>query len=220
MSRMGIRNSTDSRRHRARSDDERPRRADLPDHQLRLSRHGPRGGALRSPGARQHLHAHHEPDAGRVRGPRRLARRRRRGARGRERSGRRDDRALEPRRERWPHRLVGVALRRHLQPLPLHAAQARHRDHVRERSRRPRGVAQRHPTRTPRRSTPRPWAIPRGTSSTSRALPRWRTTTGSPSWSTTPWQRPSWPSRSATAPTSWCTRRRSSSGDTAPRSAA
>jgi len=36
-------------------------RPDLPDDQLRLSRHGPRGGALRPPRAWQHLHPNYEP---------------------------------------------------------------------------------------------------------------------------------------------------------------
>ena len=40
-----------------------------------------------------------------------------------------------------PHRVVGRALRRHLQPLPLHAAEAGHRGHLRRRPRRPRRVA-------------------------------------------------------------------------------
>ena len=48
---------------------------------------------------------------------------------------------VEPGRERRPHRLLGLALRRHLQPVPLHAAQARDRGHLRRRPRRPRRVA-------------------------------------------------------------------------------
>ena len=39
--------------------------------------------------------------------------------------------AFEPRRERRPHRLLGVSLRRHLQPVSLHVSEARHRDDVR-----------------------------------------------------------------------------------------
>jgi len=43
---------------------------------------------------------------------------------------------------------------------------------------------------------------------------------GIPSWSTTRWRRPSWPNRWRTAPTSWCTRPRSSSAVTERRLAA
>ena len=46
---------------------------------------------------------------------------------GRERPGRADDRAAQPRRERRPHRVEHVALRRHLQPAPLHVPEAGHR---------------------------------------------------------------------------------------------
>jgi O-acetylhomoserine (thiol)-lyase len=42
---------------------------------------------------------------------------------------------------------------------------------------------------TPRPSTPRRWATPRVTSSTSKVCPKWRTTTASPSSWTTPWPR-------------------------------
>ena len=49
-----------------------------------------------------------------------------------------DARHPQPGRGRRPHRLVGVALRRHLQPLPLHAAEDRHRGQLRRRPRRPR----------------------------------------------------------------------------------
>ena len=62
-----------------------------------------------------------------------------------QRPGRRDAVDPQPRRGRRPHRVVAVALRRHLQPAALHAAQARHRGHLRRRPRRPRRVARRHP---------------------------------------------------------------------------
>ena len=52
---------------RARSPSTRPR--------LRVPRHRPRGRAVRARGARQHLHADHEPDAGGVRGAHDRARR-------------------------------------------------------------------------------------------------------------------------------------------------
>ena len=60
--------------------------------------------AVRARRARQHLHADHEPDAGRVRGAHRRARGRRRRARHGERPGRADHRAAQPRRERRAHR--------------------------------------------------------------------------------------------------------------------
>ena len=85
--------------------------------------------------------------------------------------GRGNLRDPEPRRGRRPHRLQPAPLRRHLQPLPLHAAQARHRGVVRRGPRRPRAVAGRDPRRTPRRSTARPSPTRRTTSSTSRASP-------------------------------------------------
>ncbi len=44
-----------------------------------------------------------------------------------ERNGRADDRAAEPGRERRPHRGERIALRRHLQPAPLHVPEARGR---------------------------------------------------------------------------------------------
>ena len=56
----------------------------------------------------------------------------------RQRPGRRDARHPQPGRGRRPPRVVGVALRRHLQPPPLHAAQAGHRGLLRRRPRRPR----------------------------------------------------------------------------------
>ena len=115
-------------------------------------------------GARQHLHADHEPDAGRVRGPHRRARRRRRRAR-RSASGpgRGDDRAPQPR----PRTATTSCRRASLYggtynlfhyTLP----EARHRGHVRRRPRRPRRVAQPRSARTPRRSTARRIGNPKG----------------------------------------------------------
>ena len=63
----------------------------------------------------------------------------------RERPGGRDPRHPQPGRGGQPHRVVGRALRRHLQPAALHAAQDRHRDHLHRRPRRPRRVAGRGP---------------------------------------------------------------------------
>ena len=75
-----------SRNHRAacrlpqRPDDQRRRRADLPDDELPVPRHRARRQPVRAEGARQHLHPHHEPDQRRARAARRRARRRGRGA--------------------------------------------------------------------------------------------------------------------------------------------
>ncbi len=55
-------------------------RSHLPDDELHVPRHGPRGGALRAGGVREHLHQDHEPDPGRVRGADRVPRRWRRRA--------------------------------------------------------------------------------------------------------------------------------------------
>jgi O-acetylhomoserine (thiol)-lyase len=60
----------------------------------------------------------------------------------------RDLRGAQHRRGRRPHRLVVVDLRRHLQPLQVHARQARHRGHLRREPGRPRGVAPRRPPNT------------------------------------------------------------------------
>ena len=79
------------------------------------------------------------------------------------------DRAAEPRRERRAHRVERVALRRHVQPAPLHVPEARRRGQLRRRPRRPRRVEGGDPARTPRRSTARASATRRATSSTSRA---------------------------------------------------
>ena len=90
-------------------------------------------------------------------------------ARGRERASGAVPGAVEPRRERRPHRVVGVALRRHVQPAPLHVPEAR----------RARSASSTTPTtstrgaprsgRTRRRSTARSSATRRATSSISRA---------------------------------------------------
>ena len=50
------------------------------------------------------------------------------------RPGRRDVRDPQPRQRRRPHRVQPAAVRRHVQPVPLHAAQARHRDHASSRT--------------------------------------------------------------------------------------
>ncbi len=170
--------------------------------------------------ARQHLHPHHEPDPGGLRGAHGRPRRRRRGASRRERSGRRDDRPAQPGRERRPHRLVGLPLRRHLQPAPLHVPEAGHGGELRRRSRRPRRLAGGRPAQHAGVLRRDASATRRATSSTSRASPPSPTTTASPSSWTTPSPRPICASPSCTGRTSPCTRPRSSSAATAPRSAA
>ena len=93
----------------------------------------PRRQPVRAGRDRQHLHPDHEPHAGRVRGPRspsleggtddrrRHPRRARRGVG----PGGRDARHPEPGRGRASHIVSSaVALRRHLQPLPLHASRS------------------------------------------------------------------------------------------------
>ena len=94
--------------------------------------------------------------------------------------GGRDARDPHPRRGRRPHRRQPVAVRRHLQPVPLHAAEDGHRGHLRRRPARPRAVALRRSVRTPRRSTARCSPTRRTTCSTSRASARSPTTNGIP----------------------------------------
>ena len=204
----------------ARPGDEGPRHADLPDHVVRVRQRRPRGEPLRARRVRQHLHAHPEPDAGRRRGAPRRARGRHRRPPARERPGGRDRRGAQHRRGRRPHRLVELDLRRHVQPLQVHARQARHRDDVRREPGRRRGVARRgppeheallrrdhrqpedqrprHPHRRRRRARERHPADRRQHDRDARTSS----------------------SRSSTAPTSSSTRRRSSSAATAPSSAA
>ena len=80
---------------------------------------------------------------------------------------------------RRPHRLVELDLRRHVQPLQVHARQARHRDDLRREPGRPRGVARRGPARTRSSSSPRPSATRRSTCSTSAPSRMSRTRTAS-----------------------------------------
>ena len=132
-----VRDQADPRRSDPRLRDQRPRPADLPDHVVHLRQHRARRRPVRPGRAGQHLHPDHEPDPGRRRAAHRRARGRRRRAVPVLRAGRGDVRHPEPRRRGRSHRVQPAALRRHLQPVPLHAAQARHRDHLRRRPRRP-----------------------------------------------------------------------------------
>ena len=175
---------------------------------------------VRTRRVRKHLHPHPEPDAG----CRRAARRRPRGWHGcspaRLRPGRGDDRGAQHRGGRRPHRLVELDLRRHVQPLQVHAEEARHRRHVRGEPGRRRRVAGRgapeheallrRDDRQPEDQHPR--HPPRGRRGARERHPadrrqhdRHARTSSSPS---------------SSAPTSSCTRRRSSSAATARSSAA
>ena len=200
-------------------DDERPRRPDLPDDVVRLRRHTARRRPLRPEGARQHLHADHEPDAGRARAaPRR--------ARGRHRVGR--DRVrpvrgplLRPERHARGRQLrLGLdALRRDVQPLRAHAAAVRHRGAL-GRPGRPRAARVARRRQDPpglRRDDRQPARERRRPARLGRRRPRARACRWS---STTPSRRPSCAAPSTTAPTSRSTPPRSSSAATAPRSAA
>ena len=98
-------------------------------------------------GIRQYLHPDHEPDDRCAREADRRARRRRRRARVRLRAGGGDAGDPQHRQRRRRDRLDHQPLRRHLQPLPLHAAEAGHQRQLRRAERR---------TRSPRRSPTRP----------------------------------------------------------------
>ena len=120
----------------------------------------------------------------------------------------------QPRPRRRQHRQQRQPVRRHLQPVPVHAAQARHHDPT-SWTAPTRPTSRRRSTRTRGRSTSRRSATRAWTSPTSRRSPTWRTRTASRSSSTTPSRRSS-AGRSSTAPTSSSTRRRSGSAATAP----
>ena len=86
---LELRDPADPRRHQPRPDHRRPRAADLRDHRLPVPRHPARRRPVRAGRARQHLHADHEPDAGRARAARGVPGGWCRGAGGRLRPGRR-----------------------------------------------------------------------------------------------------------------------------------
>ena len=131
---MGFRDQADPRRRRSRPGHRRTGGADLPDDVVRVPRFRARRQPVRSRRGRQHLHPDHEPDAGCARGSPQRSRRaacttaighpgdaaRVVGA------GGRDAGVADPVRVGRPRRRVGVAVRRHLQPAALHAAQAGH----------------------------------------------------------------------------------------------
>ena len=122
---LQLRHTRHPRRSGRRRHNQVARRSDLPDHVLRVRRCRPRRATVRPAGVRQHLHPHHEPDHRRLREAHRGARRRSGRAGAGLRTGRRNPHhhhaGVGGRRDR----LHDLALRRHLQPVPLHAAQAR-----------------------------------------------------------------------------------------------
>ena len=134
---LGVRNQAGPRGPNPGHRDQRTCPADLPDHVVHVQQHRARRRAVRPRRAGQHLHPDHEPDAGRRRAAHRGARRRRRGPVPGIGSGRRALRDPQPGQRRRSHRLQPAALRRHLQPVPLHAAQDRHRGQLRRGRRRP-----------------------------------------------------------------------------------
>ena len=91
------------------------------------------------------------------------------------RPGRGDAGHPQPRRGRRPHRVQPEPLRRHVQPVPLHAAQARHRGRPSSRTRTTSTPGAPRSGRTPRRSSPRRSPTRSRTCSTSRASPPSRT---------------------------------------------
>ena len=136
-------------------------------------------------------------------------------------SGQAADDLLDPqhRPRRRPHRQLGLALRRNLQRLHPHAAEAGHHGLARRSGRRSRR-SKRRSRPTPRRSSPRRSATRSSTCSTRagrRAGTRARRAADRRQHAA---RRRTCCGRSSTAPTSSCTRRRSSSAATAPRSAA
>ncbi len=126
-----------------RSDDALPGRPDLRDDVVRLRLSGARRRSLRPPAAREHLHADHEPDDGRLRAADRRSGGGRRGRRDLERPGRRNARDPEPRESGRLPRLLFDALRRDARPLLPHPSPPRHHDAVR-RHQRHRGRGRRH----------------------------------------------------------------------------
>ncbi len=132
-------------RRAARPDHGCPCDADLQDDVVRVRELGPRPRPVRARAAGQHLLADHEPDERRRRAADRRARGRHRGAARVLGAGGGDVRGAQHRGCRRPHRVVVVDLRRHVQPVQVHAREARHRDHLRRGPGRRRGVAPRGP---------------------------------------------------------------------------
>ena len=132
---LGLRNQPDSCWPGGGSNHPRPSLTSLPDHLLHLPRHQPRRQPVCPQGTGQHLHPHHESHPGGGGGKARRPRGRGGCAAGVERPGGGNHRPTEHRRGRRSHRLQSLPLRRHLQPVPLHPAQAGHHGVLRGQSR-------------------------------------------------------------------------------------
>ncbi len=170
-------------------------------------------------GPRPDLHAHRQPDAGGRGEPHRLAGGRRRCAAPRVRAGRDDVRDPQRRRGGRPRRRVAEPVRRHLQPAPVLARQARGRDDVRRRPARPAGVARRRPPEHQallRRDDPEPAGRRAGHRGRRGGRARGRRPAGRRQHG----RHPICCVLSSTGRTSSCTPPRSTSAATAPRSAA
>ncbi|CAA9271479.1 MAG: O-acetylhomoserine sulfhydrylase / O-succinylhomoserine sulfhydrylase, partial [uncultured Blastococcus sp.] len=138
---LELRDPADPRRHEPRPHDRRPRAADLRHDRVPVPRQPARRRPVRAGRDGQHLHADHEPHAGRARATRGLPRGRRRGARGVQRPVGDDAGAAQRGRVRRPHRGLRLALRRHVQPAAPLAAQAGCHRVLRRGPGRPGGVA-------------------------------------------------------------------------------
>ena len=133
---LGFRDPSDPRRRRSRTPTTGARA--VPIYQttsLPVPRHRARRQPVRAGRDRQHLHADHEPDPGGVRGPHRRLEGGVATASASRRTGGGSGQAAETLAilnlaEAGDHIVSSAcALRRHLQPVPLHAAQAGHRGH-------------------------------------------------------------------------------------------
>jgi hypothetical protein len=114
----------------SRSRHRRPRRADLPDHELRLPRQRSCRSALQSRGARLYLFAHRQSDGRRARGAPQRARGRRRCDLHRQRPGGAASRHRNADGGGRSHRRSSVALWRLDQPVEAHPAALRDRDEL------------------------------------------------------------------------------------------
>lgn len=146
-----VRDQADPLGRRTRSDDRRPRDADLPDDVVRLQEHPARRGPVLPRRAGQHLHPDPQPDPGRPGAADRRAGGRGGGRRPRLGAGRGDPRDPHPGERRGPHRLQHVAVRRYVQPAAPHAPPVRYRGVLRRRPGRPRRLAR---GRTPEHQGP------------------------------------------------------------------
>ena len=115
---------------RRRSRHQRASRPDLSNDVVPIRLGRARQQVIRVGRVRQHLHAHQQPDDRRARAARRRPRGRRRRAGSRERAGRGHVLDLKPGARRRSHRQLGLAIRRHLQRVFPHPSALRHRRRV------------------------------------------------------------------------------------------